>query len=45
MGSAAFMAIISGTGAVARRSGWCPQMTRRPRGRRSALARQDSSSV
>ncbi|HEX5565958.1 MAG TPA: hypothetical protein VFY14_03295 [Streptomyces sp.] len=45
MGSAAFMAIISGTGAGARRTGWCPLMIRRPRVRRSALARQDSSSV
>ncbi|MGK5446848.1 hypothetical protein [Streptomyces radiopugnans] len=45
MGSAAFMAIISGAGAVARRSGWCPQTTGRLRGRRSAPARRDPSSV
>ncbi|MEE1937979.1 hypothetical protein V1L54_00855 [Streptomyces sp. TRM 70361] len=45
MGTTTSTAIIRGADADARRSGWCPSMTRRPRGRRPALVRPDSSSA
>lgn len=44
--SAAFQAIIDGVRADARHTGWCAQLTRRPRARRQALAlRQDAFDV
>ncbi|WP_260218394.1 hypothetical protein [Streptomyces gossypii] len=41
----AFQAITKGVHADVRCTGWCPDLTCRPRGRRPALVRQDASGV
>lgn len=41
----AFGMIINSVPATARRTGWCPDLTVRPRGRRKALVRQDAFRV